>query len=800
LRRECPQAFPLVRCMSEKVKPGPLRVGVLISRLEIKYMHLIWQALQNSAARLHVRLVAFVGESLQSPIEPDNQQNFIYSFINKQTVDGVIFVPSVGVFIDAAAYRNFMLHFHDMPGVSLSVKCEGIPSVLIDCAGGIKQAIRHCVDYHRFRRIAFIRGPAQSSEAQDRFRAYKQTLEEYRIPFDPLLVYKGDFVLSSGKKAAHQFLRNPKQRPHVIIAANDDMALGAMQVLHERGLKVPEDLAVIGFDDWEETRFHIPSISSVRQPLRKQAQAALEMLIRMIKGEDPGRNMVLPARFMIRQSCGCFIPEMRLEANGQGRDRLALRQKPPSPITGPAAAAGTGTETPQAAIPTAGPDTVPQIPPSACLEELRARVHGCLDGDCHGVDRFFTLLRRFFDGKMDTSRVLGAFSALLYEQAQNYGDPFPWQEIFHLVAAGLGGGVTDPHLRRPADGLFLKLCLLVTRYRESLQAQRRFSLEATTVALHTVSQRLITAFDFDELLAVIGRYLPILGISSMYVFLFERPILPSHENFWDISVSVRIALAVKQGRPTRHAGRMFPAPLVISHILSREDPKKDWVVMPLAFTTEQFGLILMENGTQADIVYETLRMQISSALKGARLFEQQRHVEVELKKANVELESLSLLDELTGLYNRRGFLTLSSQIWKMAARSGMAFLIVFMDMDGLKIINDNHGHKEGDAVLQAFAEILRMVFRRNDVLARLGGDEFVVLSYNASFEHKENIRQRIENTINRFNADSGKPYTLSVSLGFAFHEKDSALTIDELLKAADREQYRDKSTKKNRQH
>jgi diguanylate cyclase (GGDEF)-like protein len=211
-------------------------------------------------------------------------------------------------------------------------------------------------------------------------------------------------------------------------------------------------------------------------------------------------------------------------------------------------------------------------------------------------------------------------------------------------------------------------------------------------------------------------------------------------------------------------------------------------------------LILMENGTQADIVYETLRMQISSALKGARLFEQQRHVEVELKKANVELESLSLLDELTGLYNRRGFLTLSSQIWKMAARSGMAFLIVFMDMDGLKIINDNHGHKEGDAVLQSFAEILKMVFRRNDVLARLGGDEFVVLSYNASFEHKENIRQRIENTINRYNADSGKPYTLSVSLGFAFHEKDSALTIDELLKAADREQYRDKSTKKDRQH
>jgi diguanylate cyclase (GGDEF)-like protein len=746
--------------MPKKVKPGPLRVGVLISRLEIKYMHLIWQALQNSAAQLHVRLVAFVGESLQSPIEPDNQQNFIYSFINKQTVDGVIFVPSVGVFIDDAAYRNFMLHFHDMPGVSLSVKCEGIPSVLIDCAGGIKQAIRHCVDYHRFRRIAFIRGPAQSSEAQDRFRAYKQTLEEYKIPFDPLLVYKGDFVLSSGKKAAHKFLRSPKQWPHVIIAANDDMALGAMQVLHERGLKVPEDLAVIGFDDWEESRFHIPSISSVRQPLRKQAQAALEMLIRMIKGEDPGRNMVLPARFMIRQSCGCFIPEMRLQANGQGRDRLALRQKSPSPSTGPAAAAGAGTETPQAAIPTAGPDTGPQIPPSACLEELRARVHGRLDGDRHGVDRFFTLLRRFFDGKMDTSRVLGAFSALLYEQAQNYGDPFPWQEIFHLVATGLGRGVT----------------------------------------LHTVSQRLITAFDFDELLAVIGRYLPILGISSMYVFLFERPILPSHENFWDISVSVRIALAVKQGRPTRHTGRMFPAPLVISHILSREDPKKDWVVMPLAFTTEQFGLILMENGTQADIVYETLRMQISSALKGARLFEQQRHVEVELKKANVELESLSLLDELTGLYNRRGFLTLSSQIWKMAARSGMAFLIVFMDMDGLKIINDNHGHKEGDAVLQSFAEILKMVFRRNDVLARLGGDEFVVLSYNASFEHKENIRQRIENTINRYNADSGKPYTLSVSLGFAFHEKDSALTIDELLKAADREQYRDKSTKKDRQH
>ncbi len=242
--------------------------------------------------------------------------------------------------------------------------------------------------------------------------------------------------------------------------------------------------------------------------------------------------------------------------------------------------------------------------------------------------------------------------------------------------------------------------------------------------------------------------------------MFEEPITPRSEYFWDISGAVKILLAMKDEISTRHMGSTFPASMVVPYVLAYEDCKKDWILVPLVFAAEHFGIMLMEAGSKEEMVYERLRMQISSAIKGAQLFERQKQIEDELKKTNVELESLSLLDELTGLYNRRGFMTVSTQIWKMAQRSHMQFLIVFMDLDELKSINDNFGHAEGDVVLKAFAEILKVAFRRNDVLSRIGGDEFVVLSYNATLEHRDNIQERIEKNITHFNNTSGKSYKL----------------------------------------
>jgi diguanylate cyclase (GGDEF)-like protein len=748
----------------------PLRIGILINQLEVKYMHLIWQAVQRSAKEMHISVLAFVGKALKAPYGNDIEQNFVYSFINDETVDGLIAIPSVGAFVSTQDYQMFVSHLSKLPLVSLSVKCNNTPTVFVDCKQGMMQAVEHCIVDHNYKRIAFIRGPVESIEAENRFLAYKETLKKHKIAYNPAVVVQGDFVIISGRRAARELLQKRKQKVDVIIAANDDMALGAIEVIQELGLKVPDDIAVIGFDDWEEAECHLPSISSVRQPLQQQVHEALKMLIAMIQGKSKREDIVLPTQLIKRSSCGCPTQARYIRYEIKGDENKAL-------------SAATTVQKRLDAIQNFIMDAYKE------KEKYNRQILPL-------VELFFKVLSRFLTSQLKKKEAVRAFSEIIRESYWMYNNIRLWQEMIFSVQQNVGRILTDPKAIGAFHDLFFEFNLMMTGFLESKQAVKRFALETKTIDLLAVSQSLIASFNFEGLLNIITQQLPTLGIKSCYIFLFEEPITPISEYFWDISGTVKILLALKDGSSTRHSGSIFPAGMVIPYILTYEDSKKDWILMPLVFAAEHFGVILMEAGSKEEIVYETLRMQISSAIKGAILFEQQKKIEDELKKSNIELESLSLLDELTGLYNRRGFMTLSTQIWKMAQRSNMRFLIVFMDLDELKKINDNYGHSEGDGALKAFAEILKIAFRRNDVLSRIGGDEFVVLSYNASLEHRDNIQERIQKNISHYNNTSGKSYKLSVSIGFACFESRSTITVDELIKKADKELYISKYKKK----
>jgi two-component system, cell cycle response regulator len=116
------------------------------------------------------------------------------------------------------------------------------------------------------------------------------------------------------------------------------------------------------------------------------------------------------------------------------------------------------------------------------------------------------------------------------------------------------------------------------------------------------------------------------------------------------------------------------------------------------------------------------------------------------------LEKLALFDELTGLYNRRGFLDLGGKQLKTAERLGKSVLLVFADLDGLKEINDQLGHLDGDAALKDIADVLRESFRGSDIIARLGGDEFAILAVGSIHEGEKAITSRIEWNLARLKA------------------------------------------------
>jgi two-component system, cell cycle response regulator len=182
---------------------------------------------------------------------------------------------------------------------------------------------------------------------------------------------------------------------------------------------------------------------------------------------------------------------------------------------------------------------------------------------------------------------------------------------------------------------------------------------------------------------------------------------------------------------------------------------------------------------------------LKEELTGSLLLRALRYA-VERNRLQLELRSLSLTDELTGLHNRRGFFTLAMQVWRQAVRLGRSMVLFYFDVDGLKIVNDQLGHAEGDCLLAAASEILRLTFRESDVLSRLGGDEFVVMSMEDEADYVESIAVRLTNNIAHWNRLHPDNAPVSLSYGVTICDPASGRTLESFLAEADAALYRRK--------
>jgi diguanylate cyclase (GGDEF)-like protein len=179
---------------------------------------------------------------------------------------------------------------------------------------------------------------------------------------------------------------------------------------------------------------------------------------------------------------------------------------------------------------------------------------------------------------------------------------------------------------------------------------------------------------------------------------------------------------------------------------------------------------------------EALASTAAIAIENAHLFD--------------EVQQLSITDQLTGLYNRRGFSNLANQQLKLSERVGMPLTLIFIDIDNMKWINDGQGHLQGDQALLATAQILEESFRDADLKARLGGDEFVVLALNAPLESQGALKARLNSHLVMYNAREDSPFQLSFSIGMASLDPEAPFTLEELISRADAAMYAEKTVKK----
>ncbi|MEH2198570.1 GGDEF domain-containing response regulator [Nostoc sp.] len=181
-----------------------------------------------------------------------------------------------------------------------------------------------------------------------------------------------------------------------------------------------------------------------------------------------------------------------------------------------------------------------------------------------------------------------------------------------------------------------------------------------------------------------------------------------------------------------------------------------------------------------------------------QLLEQNQRLEHEIQerlKAEADIRQLSLTDDLTGLYNRRGFFWLANQQFKIAQRTQMLCCLLFVDLDGLKQINDSLGHEIGDRMIVDTAQILKQTFRDSDIVARLGGDEFVIFVPICS-KNTDEFYPRLQASIDRYNQDHNYLYQLSISIGVTQCTLNENVSLEQLIEEADKLMYEHKRAKR----
>lgn len=207
-------------------------------------------------------------------------------------------------------------------------------------------------------------------------------------------------------------------------------------------------------------------------------------------------------------------------------------------------------------------------------------------------------------------------------------------------------------------------------------------------------------------------------------------------------------------------------------------------------------ILIVGGGSHEDIVRETIKLGAQDYLPKADLtpglLSRIIHHAIERHRLHESLKALSFTDELTGLYNRRGFLTLLEQQLSLSRRTKKGFHLFFVDLDYLKQINDAYGHLVGDRALIDMAKCLRSSFRRHDIIGRIGGDEFGIVVINSSLDNGDYLKALMLERVETYNKKIHEPYRIAFSIGEVYYDGLQERSLDELFQRADEELYKAK--------
>jgi len=270
-------------------------IGLLLPEVSSEFFFPILRGIEAATRQ--------AGFDLLIASQPEDQaRKLIHSPLGTHNTDGLLIFGDLADGPSLAQFTrlNFpvVLLYHAAPPGS------GITSIQIENKNGARLLVSHLIEVHGARRIVFLRGPQGNEDSGWREIGYRQALAEHQLEFDPRLVETGNFAQEGGRKAIATLLQNGVPFD-AVFAGDDGTAIGALAALNQAGLGVPEDVAVVGFDDMLPSRYLNPPLTTVRAPTEEVGREAVKQLVRRIQTGQAEAEVLLPTELVIRQSCGC---------------------------------------------------------------------------------------------------------------------------------------------------------------------------------------------------------------------------------------------------------------------------------------------------------------------------------------------------------------------------------------------------------------------------------------------------------------------------------------------------------------
>ncbi|MBN1810678.1 MAG: substrate-binding domain-containing protein, partial [Anaerolineae bacterium] len=579
-----------------------------------------WIGVVDAAQKHDVNLICFPGASPNFPTGFEVQANILYDLVGAENVDGLVtWASAIGNYMSGEEIQAFHERYRPLPMVSVGRVLEGIPGLLMDSYEGMREAIVHLIEVHGCRRVAFIRGPEGHFYAQERYRAYLETLGTYGLPFDPSLVtppsmWGKDRGAEGMRLLLDERKRNPGTDFEAVVAANDEMIIGAWDVLQARGVRVPRDVAVVGFDDRLEGRARTPPLTSVVSPFYEAGYQSVEMLLALMEGKQVPVETIVPSRLVIRQSCGCLESAVV-----------------------------------QAAVDLAEGSSEPLESVLASRREkaLSAMVQAIGEFSENGARNWAERLWGGFVGELQGEAAepfLLTLDGVLRQMAVAGGDVSAWQGVLSALRRQTAPYLKGEALRR-AENLWQQARVMIGETVRREQVHQHLQVSRQADALRDIGSALVFTSDLEGLLDVLVESLSRLGIRSCHLALYEDPQpyrYPQPVPEWS-----RLVLAY-DGADALHPGRVELEPGRRRFRSSQLVPEKAWlqerplilVVEPLYFQEHQLGFVLFEASLRDGALYDALSMQISGALQRARLLEEHGQAEEALLEERNLLRTL----------------------------------------------------------------------------------------------------------------------------------------------------------------